>query len=92
MTNDLVTAREIFRNHVLEAMDTAAREIFGDMIKRNDAGATDADLPKIFPCLDAQLERLSERYHYPFFDFTPAEWEKIRQQKAINAALHGSMP
>ena len=92
MTNDLDTAREIFRNHVLEAMDEAAREIFGDLIKRNDAGATDADLPRIFPCLDDQLQRLSERYNCPLWDFTPDQWENVRQQKATNAALHGSSP
>jgi len=62
MTQDRDEAQTIFRNKVLEAMDAAAWEIFGASIKTNCAGATDADLPRIFPALDEQLDRLAERY------------------------------
>ena len=98
MTNDLDTAREIFRNHVLEAMDEAALQIFGLQItggsikNKETAGSTDADLPEIFRFLDDHLIRLSERYGVHLWDFTPAQWENVRRQKAENAALHGSMP
>lgn len=62
MTSDLETAQEIFRDHVLTAMDNAAREIFGPAVKRNDAGATDDDLPRLFKALDAQLNYLADRF------------------------------
>lgn len=53
-------AIELFRAKVLEAMDEAAREIFDP--SRNDAGASDADLPHLFSTLDAQVDRLAKRY------------------------------
>jgi hypothetical protein len=55
-------AQDTFRRAVLAAMDDAAREIFGGQV----LGATDADLPHFFPALDAQLERLSQRFEHQF--------------------------
>lgn len=80
MTNDLDYAQECFRNAVLEAMDKAAREIFGDAVNRNDCGATDADLPEIFPAVDAQLMRLCIRFDHPLYDsFVGSEaWHRDR--------------
>ena len=52
--------REVFRLAVLEALDQAARLTFDPA--RNDAGATDADLPRLFKAIDAQVEVLAERY------------------------------
>ncbi len=58
-------AQEIFRGKVLEAMDQAAREIFLLTPKESKiAGATDGDLPRIFPILDAQLEGIAHRFHH----------------------------
>jgi hypothetical protein len=74
MTDDKETAREIFRNRVLEAMDQAAREIFGDRITRNDCGATDADLPRLFKALDHQLDVVSERFSAPLYGEYKREW------------------
>lgn len=67
-------AREAFRNIVLKAMDEAARDIFGERINRNDAGATDGDLPHIFPALDAQLDRLAERYGQHLYEDVVGHW------------------
>ena len=68
MTNDKETAREIFRQHVLAAMDKAAREIFGPLIPRNSAGATDGDLPRLFAALDEQVDVLAARYETVLYD------------------------
>lgn len=53
-------AREVFRRKVLSALDEAAKEVFNP--PRNDAGATDADLPRLFKAIDAQVECLADRY------------------------------
>ena len=60
---DYETAQDVFRQAVLEAMDSAARDIFRDVkaAARNDVGAQDRDLPKIFPTIDAQLDRMIAR-------------------------------
>lgn len=58
--------QEIFRDHVLKALDAAAREVFDP--PRNDAGATDADLPRLFKAIDAQIETLAERYDVAILD------------------------
>ena len=64
-------ARDTFRQAVLEAMDKAAREIFGPAVTRNDCGATDADLPQLFQALDAQLETVAERFGCTLVDYQP---------------------
>ena len=56
LNRDAVT--DAFREAVLEALDTTAKEIFFDA----KFGATDADLPRIFKAIDAQIETLCERY------------------------------
>lgn len=68
MTYDRETAQGIFRQHVLAAMDKAANEIFGPSVTRSDAGATDQDLPRLFKCLDEQLDDLAERFKHPLRD------------------------
>lgn len=53
-------AREEFRDRVLHAMDIAMNNLcdqLGIQHRRNDIGATDADLPELFDILDDQLER-----------------------------------
>lgn len=67
MTHDRETAQEIFRARVLAAMDTAATEIFGPQ-PTNCPGATDADLPSVFPTLDKHLDRLAARYGHNLRD------------------------
>ena len=57
---DRETTLETFRDAVLRALDDAARQTFNP--PRNDAGATDADLPRLFAAIDAQVEALAERY------------------------------
>lgn len=56
--------RDAFREAVLLAMDAAAMAIFGDIAAKakGGIGATDADLPELFPVIDAQLDRLRSRY------------------------------
>lgn len=61
MVYDINDMRDIFRNHVLEALDKAACETFNP--PRNDAGATDADLPRLFDAIDKQLFVLAGRYN-----------------------------
>jgi hypothetical protein len=51
---------DIFRQRVLEALDEAARETFDP--PGNRAGATDADLPRLFTAIDAQIDVLAERF------------------------------
>lgn len=55
---------EPFRQKVLAALDAAANETFGQLglVHRNDSGATDADLPRLFKALDAQIDVLAARY------------------------------
>jgi hypothetical protein len=61
-------AQDVFRVMILEALDKAAREIFGHFPKAMSSltgsgiGASDADLPYLFPSIDAQISRLAERY------------------------------
>ena len=57
---DLETVRDAFHLRVLEALDLAARETFNPA--RNDAGATDADLPRLFRAIDEQVSILADRY------------------------------
>ena len=59
--------QEEFRAAVLSALDTAARATFNP--PRNDAGASDADLPRLFKAIDAQIEALADRY-----DFALVTW------------------
>ena len=56
--------KDYFRRAILETMDFWAMEQFPDAhhVKANRSpGATDADLPHIFPAIDAQFDRLIER-------------------------------
>lgn len=64
VTLDRETIIETFRLCVLAALDTAANETFGaaGLVHRNDSGATDADLPRLFKAIDAQVDVLAERY------------------------------
>jgi hypothetical protein len=75
-TVDRETATETFRLRVLAALDEAAQEVFADRLSayntaadifgtstlRDACGATDQELPVLFPAIDAQLERVAERY------------------------------
>lgn len=63
--------REVFRERVLEALDSAARQVFPHTRKtsRNDIGANDSDLPALFRAIDAQLDRLCERYDLVLVDY-----------------------
>ena len=88
---DYETAQDVFRQAVLEAMDSAARDIFRDVkaAARNDVGAQDRDLPKIFPTIDAQLDRLIVRYgatwlfpHFPRAPLVSDEQDRIAKQSA----------
>jgi hypothetical protein len=65
ITLDRDTTLEPFRQAVLEALDKTAREVFAHfpLAARNDTGATDADLPELFKGIDAQVERLCQRYN-----------------------------
>lgn len=58
MNRDYVQA--VFRAKVLEALDAAANETFKPA--RNDSGAADADLPRLFKAIDEQVEVLAKRY------------------------------
>jgi len=64
VTLDRDPIRDTFRQRVLEALDAAANETFGQLglVHRNDSGATDADLPRLFKALDEQVDVLAERY------------------------------
>lgn len=65
MTKD--EAQELFRTKVLEAMDEAAKEVFGDKAPKGKEGSLDEDLPHIFACVDKQFERLSSRIVMAFY-------------------------
>lgn len=52
--------RDIFHMIVLEAFDKAANQTFKPL--RNDSGATDDDLPRLFKAIDKQVEVLAKRY------------------------------
>ena len=80
MTYDKDLATEIFRNAVLEAMDTAAAEIFGHHAK---LGATDGDLPRLFKAIDAQLDVLSERFGHALYE----DWIGTPRYEAERAQL-----
>lgn len=57
-------AIEVFRLKVLDALDIAAVEVFGEPAEnaKRGKGATDGDLPRIFPAVDRQVEVLAERF------------------------------
>jgi len=63
MTRDRDEVLSVFRRNVLAALDQSARDTLGPRAySRNDSGATDADLPRLFKAIDAQVEVLSERF------------------------------
>lgn len=62
-TQDKTLAIETFRLAVLAALDEASIEVFG-----HNLGATDADLPKLFPAIDAQVQRLADRLDHTLFE------------------------
>jgi hypothetical protein len=63
--------RDTFRAAVLEALDKAAHEWFSP--PRNDAGANDSDLPRLFASIDNHVETLASRYGVTLLEFPPAE-------------------
>ena len=69
-------ARETFRAHILAAMDEVGAAMFGELptCGAHSQGATDADLPELFKGLDAQLDRLCERYNVALVDYDPAAY------------------
>ncbi|TIT80115.1 MAG: hypothetical protein E5W57_04080 [Mesorhizobium sp.] len=70
MTYDKDTAKEILRNAVLNALDAAAKEIFGERAAghKGGVGAMDEDLPRLFPAIDQQLDVLSTRFNHPLYE------------------------
>jgi len=50
-----------FRDAVLITLDDVANQMFDP--PRNDSGATDEDLPRLFKAIDAQVDVLAQRYH-----------------------------
>lgn len=61
---DIEKANDLFRRHLLAAMDEAAMTIFGELVTvpKGKAGADDGDLPELFKCFDGHLKRLADRY------------------------------
>ena len=55
-------AREIFREHVLAALDKATAEAFGPYAAARHAGAIDGDLPRLFKAIDDQLAVIADRF------------------------------
>lgn len=67
------TVTERFRVAVLAALDEAAIETFGELplyqhVARQGSGAYDADLPRLFAAIDAQVEVLVDRYDVKLVD------------------------
>lgn len=58
MNRDYV--RDVFREAVLKGLDLATRQTFDP--PQTNAGATDADLPRLFKAIDAQVDRLADRF------------------------------
>ena len=56
------STQEIFRSHLLEALDNAASKAFGYDQKITGPGATDAELPELFKTLDVHLEKVAARH------------------------------
>lgn len=56
------TVQEEFRNGILNALDTIARQVFENVPAKNMLGAADEDLPELFKDIDAQIARLCRRY------------------------------
>ncbi len=54
---------QVFRQRVLGALDSAARETFNPPGYTAGSGATDADLPRLFKAIDAQVDVLAKRYN-----------------------------
>ena len=52
---------DVFRTAVLSALDEAANQTFDP--PRNDSGATDEDLVRLFKAIDAQVDVLAKRYN-----------------------------
>lgn len=75
-TQDLDKAKDAFRDRVLAALDEAAEEVFGQSL-----GAKDADLPEIFKCIDAQMQRLAVRFEHPLYEnyIGTAKWRAERE-------------
>ena len=53
---------DVFRQHVLHALDKAADQVF--MPDCHNAGSLDRDLPAIFSAIDTQVSRLAARYGF----------------------------
>ncbi len=56
-----IEIEDIFHEEILTALDQAARRTFNP--PRNDAGANDADLPRLFRAIDEQVRVLAARYN-----------------------------
>ena len=70
MIFDRDATQNAFRDAVLKAFDEIARELFGNAIpaKYPGDGATDADLPRLFKAVYAQVDVLAQRFGI--------EWER----------------
>lgn len=66
MTRD--DLHEAFRRAALEALDRTAWQVFRRHVTMTSPGATDADLPHIFPAIERQADRLAERFNFPIDD------------------------
>lgn len=88
MTYDYETAKDIWRDAILEAMDSAARRITGDECAM---GATDANLPALFRALDAQLALAMENAGHPLY----ANWigsEKYMAERKFLQSIGHDVP
>lgn len=72
------TTREKFRQAILAALDDVAQDVFGELplCGSHSQGAIDADLPELFRGIDAQLDRLCERYNVVLVDYDPEEYAR----------------
>ena len=63
--------RDTFRNAILRALDEASQEVFEGFTKlpKRTQGATDGDLPELFRGIDAQIDRLCNRYDVVLVDY-----------------------
>jgi hypothetical protein len=67
MTRDRETVQDVFRNNVLRALDQSVDECFGS-VGRNDRGAADVDLPRLFEALDTQIDVVCKRFNITLVD------------------------
>ena len=63
MNADKEDAQRIIRQKVLNALDSAATEIFGAVGFNDRHGWKDEDLPALFKALDTHLDILAARFN-----------------------------